>query len=293
MPYVLRPAQPGDASSFAGVSASITPPRGLTERDLFVYPVSEVWLAEHGGEPVAAMRLCYSELSAQALLTDLVGDPKALAPLSAELVRIAEGRGATAVEGAAAVGTDAVEVLSTGGMVPYRRVVQLGWALPAAPAGEAPEGYTFTAETPDPDDYARLAVQAYRGSWDWLFDRWGGDVAARRNFARLLESPRDEAFLAARRDGQLAGFVSYGATEVVPGDWSTFGVLVRPEHRGHGVGSHLLHLALERLAASGRTRVHMHTTAPVSDDPPAVRLYLESGATRMDDTMILRLERLH
>lgn len=289
MPYILRPAAPGDSASFTALGAALDSPRGLTEKDLFVYPASEVWLAEHGGHPVAAARLCYSELSSQALVTDLGGDPKALQPLVAELMRVAEGRGAASVEGAAPLESDAASVLAHSGMLPYRRVLELGWRLPAEPAGEAPEGYDFVDELPDPDLYARLAVAAYRGSWDWLFDRWGGDVAARRNFARLLESPRGESFIAARRDSLLQGFVSYGATDVVPGDWSTFGVLVHPGARGHGLGRHLLALALERLAAAGRESLYMHTTAPVSGDAPAVRLYLQSGAVRRDDTLVLRV----
>lgn len=288
MPYILRPATPGDSASFSALGAALASPRGLTEKDLFVYPASEIWIAEHGGGPVAAARLCYSELSSQALVTDLGGDAKALKPLVAELTRVAEGRGAASVEGAAPLDSDAATVLAHSGMLPYRRVVELGWQLPAKPSGEAPERYGFMEELPDPDLYARLAVAAYHGSWDWLFDRWGGDIAARRNFARLLESPRGESFIAARREGQLLGFVSYGATDVVPGDWSTFGVLVHPDARGHGVGHHLLALALERLAATGRQTLYMHTTAPVLGDAPAVRLYLQSGAVRREDTLVLR-----
>lgn len=291
MPYVLRPAQPADNDALAAFGVILDPPRSLTEADLFVYPTSETWLAERGGTIEAAIRLCYSSLSGHALLTDLCGDPQAVRPLASELIRIAQGRGAHSVEAAAPKDAAFGPALGDLGLTAYRRVVHIAWTLPAADPGDAPEGMRIAEEVPDPDEYARLAVDAYRGTWDWLFERWGGDVAARRNFARLFESPRGERFYAARGEkGVLAGFTSYGTTETVPGDFSTFGVLVRPDRRGAGIGRHLLLTAFRQLHASGVQRAHMHTTAPPEGDPTAVRLYLASGGERLSDVTILRLQ---
>ncbi|MDA8345563.1 MAG: GNAT family N-acetyltransferase [Thermaerobacter sp.] len=290
MPYVLRPAQPTDNDALAAFGVILDPPRKLTEADLFVYPSSETWLAERGGTIEAAMRLCYSSLSGHALLTDLCGDPNAVRPLASELIRIAQGRGAHTVEAATPSDAPLIAPLAELGLDGYRRVVHIVWQLPSPAPGEPPDGVRVMEEVPDPDEYARLAVEAYRGTWDWLFERWGGDVAARRNFARLFESPRGERFYAARSaQGVLMGFTSYGNPETVPGDFSTFGVLVRPADRGQGIGRHLLLTALQQLHLQGSQRVHMHTTAPPQKDPSAVLLYLGSGGERVEDILILRL----
>ncbi len=292
MPYVLRPAQPADSDALAAFGVILDPPRKLIEADLFVYPSSETWLAERGGTIEAAIRLCYSSVSGQALLTDLCGAPQAVRPLASELIRIAQGRGAQTVEAAARNDDACYDALGDLGLAAYRRVVHIAWHLPAPDPGAPPEGVHVAEEVPDPDEYARLAVSAYRGTWDWLFERWGGDVAARRNFARLFESPRGERFYAARGErGVLIGFTSYGNTETVPGDFSTFGVLVRPDGRGLGVGHHLLLTAFQQLHRKGVEHAHMHTTAPSEGDPSAVRLYLASGGERVDDVTILRLKR--
>ncbi len=291
MPYVLRPAQPTDSAALAAFGVVLDPPRKLTEADLFVYPSSETWLAERGGSIEAAVRLCHSSLSGHALLTDLCGNPHAVRPLASELIRIAQGRGAQSVEAATPSEGALIAPLSELGLVGYRRVVHIAWNLPASPPDLTEGGVRILEEAPDPDEYARLAVAAYRGTWDWLFERWGGEAAARRNFARLFESPRGERFYAARSaDGVLTGFTSYGNPEMTPGDFSSFGVLVRPENRRQGIGRQLLLTALGHLHLQGSANAHMHTTAPPQDDPPAVNLYLACGGERLDDILILRLD---
>ncbi len=290
MPYVLRPAQVTDVDALSAFGVILDPPRKLTEADLFVYPSSETWLAERGGTVEAAIRLCYSSLSGHALMTDVCGDANAIRPLASELTRIAQGRGAHTVEAAVALQSALGATLAELGFEGYRRVVHIVWQLPAPEPGDPPEGIRVAEEVPDPDEYARLAVDAYRGTWDWLFERWGGDVAARRNFARLFESPRGERFYAARgAEGALIGFTSYGNPETMPGDFSTFGVLVRPGDREQGIGRHLLLTALQQLQRQRSERVHMHTTAPPLEDPSAVRLYLACGGERVEDSLILQL----
>lgn len=287
MSYVLRPASPSDAGALAALGLDVLGPRGLTEADLFVYPHREAWLAERGGAVVSALRLCTSHVSGQALLTDLTGDEGALLALVDEVGHAALGTGATHVRAAAPTGAPLTARLASSGFVAQRRVVHVRWHLPTTPPGNPPADVRCELEQPDPEEYAELAVEAYKGSWDWLFEHWGGDVAARRNFARLFEAPRAERFIAAREGRLLKGFVSAGDGDVLPGDFSTFGVLVHPGARGRGIGGHLLLLALDLLARRGARQADMHTTAPPQGDPPAVRLYLRSGQ-RVQDMSILR-----
>ncbi len=287
MSYILRSSTPSDAAALAALGTDPDAPRGLNEADLFVYPRHETWLAEHGDAVIAAARLCLAPHSGLALLTDLAGETAPLLALVGELTQHALGQGAATIQAAAPTGSALADALGEHGFTVQRRVVHIRWRLPSPPPGDPPLGIAFAEEIPDPEEYARLSVAAYRGSWDWLFDHWGGDIAARRNFARLFESPRDERFIGARQQGELIGFVSTGSGEVVPGDFSTFGVLVRPAMRGQGIGSYLLLRALQVLASRGATAAEMHTTAPSQGDPAAVRLYLRHGE-RKEDVAILR-----
>ena len=287
MSYILRSSTPADAEALEALGLDPNAQRSLNEADLFSYPLHETWVAERGGAIVASARLCLAPHSGLALLTDLVGEEGALLALVEELRQHALGQGAQTVQAAAPAGSAVSLALSGHGFSVLRRVVHIHWQLPTPAPGDPPAGITFADEMPDPEEYARLAVAAYRGSWDWLFDHWGGDVAARRNFARLFESPRDERFIGARQNGELIGFVSAGSGEVVPGDFSTFGVLVRPALRGQGIGSYLLLRALQALWSRGVGAAEMHTTAPPQGDPPAVRLYLRHGVRR-GDTAVLR-----
>ncbi len=287
MSYILRPSTPSDAEVLAALGLDPNAQHGLNEADLFVYPLHEIWLAERQGAVVAAVRLCLAPHSGLALLTDLVGEEGAVLALVGELRQHALGEGAETLQAAAPTNSAISLALVARGFSVQRRVVHIHWQLPAPVPGDPPAGTTFAEEIPDPEEYARLAVAAYRGSWDWLFDHWGGDIAARRNFARLFESPRDERFIGARQKGELVGFVSSGSGEVVPGDFSTFGVLVRPALRGQGIGSYLLLRALQALWTRGVGSAEMHTTAPPQGDPPAVRLYLRHGVRR-GDIAILR-----
>jgi GNAT superfamily N-acetyltransferase len=288
MSFILRSSTPSDVSALAALGLDTAAPHGFTEADLFVYPSHETWLAERGQEIVAAARLSLSPMSGLALLSDLSGDAGAVLALVTELGEHALGLGADTIQAAVPTGSAISSALTRHGYSAQRRVVHIHWQLPVPPPGEPPQGVDFAEELPDPEEYARLAVTAYRGSWDWLFDHWGGDVAARRNFARLFESPRDERLIAARQKGELIGFVSAGSGEVVPGDFSTFGVLVQPAMRGRGLGGYLLARALRALWSRGVTSAEMHTTAPPESDPPAVRLYLRHGERRSDTTILRR-----
>ncbi len=288
MSYILRSSTPADAEALAALGFDPHGQRGLNEADLFVYPSHETWVAEHGNEVVATARLCIAPHSGLALLTDLAGESGALLALLDELGQHALGQGAEMIQVAAPTGSPICATLAGRGFTVQRRVVHIHWNLPAPPPGDPPSGVAFAEEIPDPEEYARLAVAAYRGSWDWLFDHWGGDIAARRNFARLFESPRDERFIGARHGGELIGFVSTGSGEVVPGDFSTFGVLVRPAMRGQGIGNYLLLRALQTLAKRGVKTADMHTTAPAQGDPAAVRLYLRYGERRGDMAILRR-----
>ncbi len=288
MTFVLRAMTPSDAEAVAALGIDPQLRHGFTEADLFVYPTHETWLAERGSQVVAAARLCLAPHSGMALLTDLSGDQGALLALVNELGQHALGHGSVMVQAAVPTDSGIRATLTARGFVLQRRVVHIHWQLPAPPPGEPPHGISFAEETPDPEEYARLAVAAYRGSWDWLFEHWGGDVAARRNFARLFESPRDERFIGARQSGELIGFVSAGSGEVVPGDFSTFGVLVRPNMRGQGIGGYLLLRALSAVSSRGMATAEIHTTAPPQGDPPAVRLYLRYGKRRGDIAILRR-----
>ncbi len=288
MSYILRSSTPSDAEALAALGWDPHAQRGLNEADLFVYPSHETWLAEHGDEVVATARLCIAPHSGLALLTDLAGAAGPLLALVDELSQHAIGQGAETIQAAAPTGSPMAAVLAERGFTVQRRVVHIHWRLPAPPPGDPPSGISFAEEIPNPEEYARLAVAAYRGSWDWLFDHWGGDIAARRNFARLFESPRDERFIGARQNGELIGFVSTGSGEVVPGDFSTFGVLVRPAMRGQGIGNYLLLRALQVLWNRGVRTAEMHTTAPSHGDPAAVRLYLRHGERRGDVSILRR-----
>ena len=133
-----------------------------------------------------------------------------------------------------------------------------------------------------PEEYdalGALTLAAYRGllgeDMDAGYAAELADVASRAQHSEVL--------VAVDSDGRLLGGITY-----VPGPgplaWfdgpedAGFRMLaVAPEAQGRGVGARLVAACLDRAQAAGKTRVFLHTTAPMTT---AHRLYERTGFRR-------------
>jgi len=143
----------------------------------------------------------------------------------------------------------------------------------------------LTVRAARPDDHAELAdltVAAYRGLLgDALGDPYRAelaDVAGRAEVALVL--------VAVDGDGQLVGGVTYlpGPGPLAPFDNPQEAgirfLAVAPDAEGHGVGTALVAACVARAMADGKTRLSLHTTAPMTT---ARRLYERAGFRREPD----------
>lgn len=138
-------------------------------------------------------------------------------------------------------------------------------ALPDAGAevlAGIPDGYRVVPL--GPDDVPRLAALERR-----LFpaDAWPAEM-----FAEELAHPEWRRYWGIQTpDGELIG---YAGAQYSPrlADVQTIGVL--PEHEGHGLGTFLLRLMIERAAAWGATDLMLEVRV---DNPRAIGLYTHRG----------------
>lgn len=125
--------------------------------------------------------------------------------------------------------------------------------------------------------------------YEKLTDAVAGDAEALRR--SLFEEKAAEALLLEAPDGEAIGyaifFTTFSTFECRSGIWLE-DVYVRPEHRRGGIGravmEHLAQLALER----GHIRLDW---VALDWNEPALSFYEKLGAKRLDDWLLLRLER--
>ena len=133
-----------------------------------------------------------------------------------------------------------------------------------------------------PEEYEELAaltLAAYRAVLGPDMDRGYADELA--DVAR--RAGRVEVLVAVDDVGRLGGGITY-----VPGPGSLAWfqgrdeaglrmIAVAPEAQGRGVGASLVAACVERAAAAGKTRLFLHTSAPMA---VAERLYQRAGFRR-------------
>lgn len=126
-------------------------------------------------------------------------------------------------------------------------------------------------------------------SYEKLAGEVGGDAETLRR--SLFEEKAAEALLLEAPDGEAIGyaifFTTFSTFECRSGIWLE-DVYVRPEHRRGGIGravmEHLAQLALER----GHVRLDW---VALDWNEPALNFYEKLGAKRLDDWLLLRLEK--
>lgn len=166
------------------------------------------------------------------------------------------------------------------GFTPVRKVLRMAWHLAGHPPTGTSSSNVRIAEAMGigADTLAELYLAGLRPYWDWWIEDRGGPGALRSRLTTHFRSASEtEVWLVAefeRRPVGLAGASELGEDEIV-----LEGVYVLPESRGRGIGSTLMNALLAKLRQGAAKRLVVYDTFSFLDVyPPAVRLYLKSGA---------------
>lgn len=128
------------------------------------------------------------------------------------------------------------------------------------------------------DRVGDLVVESYAAMFDL------GDYED--ELRRVEHRSRHAEVIVAVLDGSVAGTLTYvsGLGPYAEGDDPAAGwirmLAVAPEFRGKGIGSALVDWCVGRARESGRQRIILHTTDPMTD---AQRLYTRLGFSRAAD----------
>ena len=142
----------------------------------------------------------------------------------------------------------------------------------------APEGYEFcSAARGDCREVIDVVLSAYASDPTWRPKMQ--DIRGR--MTERIETTlgaADVGYLVAKRGGLIVA-VSGVAREHWTGQNLLTGVCVLPEHRGRGLGRHLLGLSLLRLLGMGLRRAQVYTESGTLADR---RLYPSFGSRRVE-----------
>jgi ribosomal-protein-alanine acetyltransferase len=131
---------------------------------------------------------------------------------------------------------------------------------------------TYRLTPASPEDLPELIA--------WEATLFGSDAWSTELMAEEIAHP-GRYYLVARAGG-VADIVGYAGVATDPrpgGDGDIQTIAVVPEHRGRGLGRHLVRALIERAQDQGVARVFLEVRA---DNDPAISLYLSEGFAEID-----------
>ena len=277
-------------------------PRSLdgVERNQLAYRDSTILTARIDGAIVGAVRTAFREdVRQHGLITDLQVGVESPA-LSGALIDAAEThlveRGVTKIDALMPDGLGLAMLLEDRGYWASRKSVVMRFDLADEVAvSPSPDGIEIVPARPDDLEGATdLVLESYQPYWRWWREprvdrRWGridypaddrvmdsptreAEIRTRveSRLMRIIQGPTSRLFLA-RSSSRFVGLCD--ARAGAGGDHLDFGVLLRRDSGGRGLGSALLSRALEWLRASGEPFARVTTTSGLDDYDPTVYLY--------------------
>jgi len=157
------------------------------------------------------------------------------------------------------------------GFKPVRRILRIEWDLSSdLPKLRTREDVVIKGVSScDPVQIAGLYARSLAPFWDWWIDDHGGA----ETLVRMGYGTGSDWFIA-EVGGEPVGLTGFRSGGPVG---QLLGVVVLPECRTQGIGSTLLHEALERARRAGLKSLRVFTVAFLDRLAPGAALYLKSG----------------
>jgi N-acetylglutamate synthase-like GNAT family acetyltransferase len=161
------------------------------------------------------------------------------------------------------------------GFKPVRRILRIAWDPIKIPEEKLhkPTATVIKVSESEIEETSRVLMKGLQPYWDWWVKEEGGSEAV---IKKGLTWTKQCICLAAKIDNKIVG-----VTGVVPfperEEAHFLGVIVLPNFRMRGIGSHLLKAALNKAKQLGYKRLVVHTMAYLDSLAPGAVLYLKSG----------------
>jgi GNAT superfamily N-acetyltransferase len=281
------------------------------DTNLLWYGPSTILVAKDGDRELGGIRLAKRDdpTVSHGLMTDLQVDQslpnEVLQNVQAALIEAAEKTlqpsGLKKIDAVVLDGENRSQPYQRAGYWPFRKTVVIEWDLKKLSTVEIPPSVRIEQPNAiDPKQLADFILHTYQPYWQWWMDEilekpWlrsdatGQDTSTQtaklgEHHRAMLENWLAETELEthpwffAYVEGELLGVCD---VKIDPHDNFDFGVLIKYEGGGKGIGAALVRAALAWLHERGQRRSRVITTSGMDDYDPTVYLYVQKLGGKM------------